>query len=41
VRLAEECEESGAGQGYLDLPPEVVRAILRTAPNKAAGSAAG
>lgn len=39
VRLAEEYEGSGAGQEYLDLPPEVVRVVLRITPNKAVGSA--
>jgi PPOX class probable F420-dependent enzyme len=38
VRLAEEYEGSGAGQEYLDLPPEVVRVIVRITPDHLAGS---
>jgi PPOX class probable F420-dependent enzyme len=32
VRLAEKYEGEGAGQEYLDLPPEVVRVVLRLTP---------
>lgn len=38
VRLAEEYEGPGAGQEYLDLPPEVVRVIIRITPQHLAGS---
>jgi PPOX class probable F420-dependent enzyme len=36
-RLAEEYEGAGAGQEYLDLPPEVVRVVLRITPNRVIG----
>lgn len=38
VRLAEEYEGPGAGQVYLDLPPEVVRIVIRITPDHVAGS---
>jgi PPOX class probable F420-dependent enzyme len=38
VRLAEEYEGPGAGQEYLDLPPEVVRVVIRITPQHLAGS---
>jgi PPOX class probable F420-dependent enzyme len=41
VRLAEEYEGPGAGQAFLDLPPEVVRVVVRVTPQHVAGSAAG
>jgi PPOX class probable F420-dependent enzyme len=34
VELAEKYEGSGAGQEYLDLPPEVVRVVIRLTPVK-------
>jgi PPOX class probable F420-dependent enzyme len=41
VRLAEEYEGPGAGQAFLDLPPEVVRVVVRITPQRVAGSAVG
>lgn len=41
VRLAEEYEGPGAGQAFLDLPPEVVRVVIRITPQHIAGRAAG
>lgn len=41
VQLAEEYEGPGAGAEYLRLPPEVVRVVVRIAPEHVAGSAAG
>jgi len=41
VRLAEEYEGPGAGQAFLDLPPEVVRVVIRITPQHIAGYAAG
>ncbi|MEV8015187.1 PPOX class F420-dependent oxidoreductase [Streptomyces sp. NPDC086554] len=38
--LAEAYEGAGAGQEYLDLPPEVVRVVIRITPRKVLGSAA-
>jgi PPOX class probable F420-dependent enzyme len=38
VRLAEEYEGPSAGQEYLDLPPEVVRVVIRITPQHLAGS---
>lgn len=38
VRLAEQYEGPGAGQEYLDLPPEVVRVVLRITPLRVVGS---
>ncbi|MER5889292.1 PPOX class F420-dependent oxidoreductase [Streptomyces sp. NPDC001941] len=40
VRLAEEYEGPGAGQEYLELPPEMVRIAIRVTPEKVVGSAA-
>jgi PPOX class probable F420-dependent enzyme len=40
VRLAEEYEGPGAGQAFLDLPPEVVRVVIRITPQHVAGRAA-
>lgn len=40
VRLAEEYEGPGAGQAFLDLPPDVVRVVVRITPQWVAGSAA-
>lgn len=40
VRLAEEYEGPGAGQEYLQLPPEVVRVVVRIVPEHVSGSAA-
>jgi PPOX class probable F420-dependent enzyme len=39
--LAEDYEGPGAGQEYLDLPPEVVRVVVRITPQHVAGYAAG
>jgi PPOX class probable F420-dependent enzyme len=41
VRLAEEYEGPGAGQAFLDLPPEVVRVVVRITPQRVTGSAVG
>ena len=41
VRLAEEYEGPGAGQAFLDLPPEVVRVVVRITAQHVAGSAVG
>lgn len=41
VRLAEEYEGSGAGQEYLDLPPETVRIVIRITPEHITGSIFG
>ncbi|MEV0320344.1 PPOX class F420-dependent oxidoreductase [Streptomyces sp. NPDC050658] len=38
--LAESYEGAGAGQEYIDLPPEVVRVVIRITPRKVLGSAA-
>ncbi|GAB2575223.1 PPOX class F420-dependent oxidoreductase [Streptomyces capparidis] len=40
VRLAEEYEGEGAGREYLELPPEVVRVVLRVTPERVVGTAA-
>lgn len=39
VTLAEQYEGLGAGQEYLDLPPEVVRVVIRITPERLVGSA--
>jgi len=39
VALAEQYEGPGAGQEYLELPPEVVRVVLRITPTKVIGTA--
>ena len=41
VTLAEQYEGPGAGQEYLDLPPEQVRVVIRITPTRVLGSAAG
>jgi PPOX class probable F420-dependent enzyme len=41
VALAETYEGPGAGQEYLDLPPEVVRVVVRLTPLRVLGTAAG
>ncbi len=41
VRLAEDYEGPGAGQAFMDLPPEVVRVVVRITPQHVAGRAAG
>jgi PPOX class probable F420-dependent enzyme len=38
VRLAEEYEGSGAGEAFLQLPPEVIRVVLRIVPEHVAGN---
>jgi PPOX class probable F420-dependent enzyme len=40
VRIAEEYAGPGAGQEYLDAPPEQVRVVLRVTPTKVLGNAA-
>ena len=40
VSLAEEYEGPGAGQVYLELPPEVIRIVIRITPLRVLGSAA-
>ncbi|QNE20693.1 PPOX class F420-dependent oxidoreductase [Kribbella qitaiheensis] len=34
VQLAEKYEGPGAGQGYLELPPEAIRTVIRITPDK-------
>ena len=41
VRLGEEYEGPGRGPGVPDLPPEVVRVVVRITPQHIAGRAAG
>jgi PPOX class probable F420-dependent enzyme len=36
-RLAEEYDGPGSGQGFLDLPPEIVRVVIRIVPGHIAG----
>ncbi|MGW2558919.1 PPOX class F420-dependent oxidoreductase [Streptomyces sp. NPDC001514] len=38
--LAEQYEGPGAGEEYLELPPEVVRVVIRVTPERALGTAA-
>ncbi len=40
VLLAEEYEGPGAGEEYLELPPEVIRIVIRIRPQRVLGSAA-
>lgn len=40
VGLAEAYEGEGAGQEYLELPPDVVRVVVRITPRRVLGSAA-
>ena len=40
VSLAEEYEGPGAGQEYLELPPDVIRIVIRITPQRVLGSAA-
>ncbi len=40
VRLAEKYEGPGAGEQFLQLPPQVVRVVVRIVPEHVAGSAA-
>ncbi len=40
ARLAEEYEGKGAGEEYLELPPEVVRIDIRITPRRVVGTAA-
>lgn len=40
VAIEESYEGPGSGQGYLELPPEVVRVVLRITPTRVAGTAA-
>jgi len=41
VALAEQYEGPGAGQEYLELPPEVVRVVVRITPQRLIGTFAG
>jgi PPOX class probable F420-dependent enzyme len=41
VALAEQYEGPGAGQEYLDLPPEIVRVVVRITPQRVLGNATG
>ncbi|RJQ81971.1 PPOX class F420-dependent oxidoreductase [Pseudonocardiaceae bacterium YIM PH 21723] len=41
VSLAERYEGPGAGEEYLELPPEVVRVVVRITPLRVVGTAAG
>ena len=41
VRLAEKYDGPGAGAEFLQLPPEVVRVVVRITPQHVAGNAAG
>ncbi|MEV5569469.1 PPOX class F420-dependent oxidoreductase [Spirillospora sp. NPDC052269] len=40
VALAEKYEGAGAGEEYLELPPELVRVVMRISPRKVVGTAA-
>jgi PPOX class probable F420-dependent enzyme len=40
VRLAEEYDGPGAGEEFLQLPPEIVRIVIRIVPEHVAGNAA-
>ncbi|WP_328860033.1 PPOX class F420-dependent oxidoreductase [Streptomyces sp. NBC_00306] len=40
ARLAEEYEGKGAGEEYRELPPEVVRIVIRITPRRVVGTAA-
>ena len=40
VLLAEEYDGPGAGEEYLELPPEVIRTVIRIRPQRVLGSAA-
>jgi PPOX class probable F420-dependent enzyme len=40
VQLAEEYEGPGAGEEYLQLPPQIVRVVIRVRPERIVGSAA-
>jgi PPOX class probable F420-dependent enzyme len=41
VRLAERYEGPGAGQDYLELPPEVTRVVIRISPLRVLGTLTG
>jgi PPOX class probable F420-dependent enzyme len=41
VKLAEKYEGPGAGEEFLQLPPEVIRIVIRITPRRVAGNAAG
>ncbi|GAA0329484.1 hypothetical protein NE235_24450 [Actinoallomurus spadix] len=41
VELAGQYEGPGAGQEYLELPPEIVRVVIRISPRRVVGTAAG
>ncbi|GAA4639599.1 PPOX class F420-dependent oxidoreductase [Actinoallomurus vinaceus] len=40
VELAERYEGPGAGEEYLELPPEVIRVVIRITPHRVVGTAA-
>jgi hypothetical protein len=40
VQLAEEYKGPGAGEAFLQFPPEVIRVVIRIVPEHVAGSAA-
>jgi PPOX class probable F420-dependent enzyme len=40
VLLAEKYEGPGAGEAFLQLPPEVIRVVIRITPRRVAGTAA-
>lgn len=39
VRLAEQYEGAGAGEEYLELPPEVIRVVIRISPTRVRSNA--
>jgi PPOX class probable F420-dependent enzyme len=41
VRLAEQYEGPGAGRAYLELPPEVIRVVIRISPLRVIGTLSG
>lgn len=41
VRLAEQYEGPGAGRPFLELPPDVVRVVIRIAPVRVVGTISG
>jgi PPOX class probable F420-dependent enzyme len=41
VSLAEKYEGPGAGEAFLQLPPDIIRVVIRITPRRVAGTAAG
>jgi PPOX class probable F420-dependent enzyme len=41
VSLAEKYEGPGAGEAFLQLPPEIIRVVIRITPRRVTGTAAG